>query len=346
MEGSKMTSRKKIIQAVGAGALLALFASSASAALLNSGFENPDASGGDVSGTDGWTTFENVFTNNTAGPGFGPVSHGDNAGTPGAGTQSLKMFGPFTSTGAASGAFQTDNSVVAGQTYELEAWVMNWHGDPFQNLGILQLQFWDGLNGTGTQLGGNIEQFTDPFGTPGFVDLSVAQDGDEVSDWTRMSVSGIAPAGTRSATVYLLHIQTADPCCNGGAIYWDDVSLKALFVPIAIDIKPGSDTNSINVGSAGVIPVAILSTADFDALTVDPTSVSLAGASVKLVGKSDKYLCHQEDVNIDGLIDLVCQVYTAQFMVDEGETTAILEAKTLDGTSLRGEDFIRVVPDN
>ena len=116
--------------------------------------------------------------------------------------------------------------------------------------------------------------------------------------------------------------------------------------PIIIDIKPGSDPNSINLGSAGVIPVAILSTADFDALTVDPASVSLAGASVKLVGKNKKYLCHQEDVNLDGLIDLVCQVYTAQFMVEAGETTAILEAETLDGIVLRGEDNIRLVPYN
>lgn len=115
--------------------------------------------------------------------------------------------------------------------------------------------------------------------------------------------------------------------------------------PIIIDIKPGSETNSINLGSAGVIPVAILSTDDFDALTVDPASVSLAGASVRLAGKSDKYLCHQEDVNLDGLIDLVCQVYTAQLMVDEGDTTAILEAETLDGEKLLGEDFIRIVPE-
>jgi hypothetical protein len=114
--------------------------------------------------------------------------------------------------------------------------------------------------------------------------------------------------------------------------------------PIIIDIKPGSDPNSINLGSAGVIPVAILSTADFDALTVNPASVSLAGASVKLVSKDEKYLCHQKDVNLDGLIDLVCQVYTAQFMVEAGETTAILEAETLDGTKLRGEDNIRLVP--
>ena len=116
-------------------------------------------------------------------------------------------------------------------------------------------------------------------------------------------------------------------------------------IPIAIDIKPGSDPNSINVSSSGVIPVAILSTADFDATTVDRSTVSLAGASVKLVGKSEKELCHYEDVNADGLDDLVCQVYTAQFMVEPGDTTAILEAYDLDGMKLRGEDSIRIVPD-
>jgi hypothetical protein len=128
---------------------------------------------------------------------------------------------------------------------------------------------------------------------------------------------------------------------------FDNMTVTAVPVQtVAIDIKPGSDTNSINLSAAGVVPVAILSADDFDASTIDPTTVSLAGASVKLVGKSDKYLCHQEDVNLDGLIDLVCQVYTAQFMVEEGETSVILEAETFDGTKLRGEDNIRVVPDN
>lgn len=117
-------------------------------------------------------------------------------------------------------------------------------------------------------------------------------------------------------------------------------------MPVTIDIKPGSDPNSINLSSSGVIPVAILSGADFDASTVAPESVSLAGASVKLVGKSDKYLCNLEDVNSDGLLDLVCKIYTAQFMVEEGETTAMLEAETFDGIKLRGEDSIMIVPDN
>ena len=138
-----------------------------------------------------------------------------------------------------------------------------------------------------------------------------------------------------------------------GNLYISDASsiwrVSAISIPavaISIDIKPGSETNSINLSSAGVIPVAIISTNDFDALSVIPETISLSGSSVKMAGKSDKYLCHEEDVNVDGLIDLVCQVYTAQFFVEEGEVTAtaILEAETTDGTNVRGEDYVRIVP--
>lgn len=113
---------------------------------------------------------------------------------------------------------------------------------------------------------------------------------------------------------------------------------------VDIDIMPGSDTNSINLSSAGVIPVAILSSATFDATTVDPDTVSLAGASVKMVGKSDKLLASFEYVNGDGLLDLVCQVLTAEFMIEPGDTTVMLEAVTFSGISIVGVDSIRIVP--
>jgi hypothetical protein len=65
-----------------------------------------------------------------------------------------------------------------------------------------------------------------------------------------------------------------------------------------------------------------------------------------MVGKSGIYLAHEEDVNEDGLIDLVCQVETAQFMIELGESLAVLEAETFDGIHVRGEDTVRIVPDN
>ena len=128
--------------------------------------------------------------------------------------------------------------------------------------------------------------------------------------------------------------------------YLDNMAFQLLIssiMRVSIDIKPGSFPNSINLSSEGVIPVAILSSETFDATTVNPATVSLAGAKVKMAGNSGKYLCHKEDVNRDNIIDLVCQVVTAEFMIEEGESVAILEAETFDGTPIRGEDIVTIV---
>lgn len=112
---------------------------------------------------------------------------------------------------------------------------------------------------------------------------------------------------------------------------------------VLIDIKPGSHPNSINLGSSGVVPVAIFSTPSFDATQVDPESVTLAGAAVRLIGRGSKFACGNEDVNGDGRLDVVCHVETAQFMIEEGATTAVLTGTTFAGQQIRGEDSIRVV---
>ena len=130
-----------------------------------------------------------------------------------------------------------------------------------------------------------------------------------------------------------------------GDVFFDNIELRVAVLEVSIDIKPGSDPNSINLGSSGVIPVAILSSADFDAVAeINPDTISLAGARVKMVGKSNKLLCHAEDVNADALADLVCKVETAEFMIETGESVAVLEADTFGGTPVRGEDSIKIVP--
>ena len=113
---------------------------------------------------------------------------------------------------------------------------------------------------------------------------------------------------------------------------------------VTIDIKPGSYPNSINLNSAGVVLVAILSSSTFDATTVDPASVNLAGARIKLVGKSGRLLSHFEDVNDDHFLDLVCQVVTDQFLIQIGDSIAQLEGMTYGGIKIRGEDSINIVP--
>jgi probable HAF family extracellular repeat protein len=132
---------------------------------------------------------------------------------------------------------------------------------------------------------------------------------------------------------------------NGGlhAVLWNPI---IDYMTVSIDIMPNSDTNRINLSSSGVTPVAILSSDIFDATTIIPETVNLEGARVRMVGKHGKYLCHDEDVDEDGLLDMVCQIYTAQFMLEKGETVAVMEAETFDGTAISGEDTINIVPDD
>jgi len=118
-----------------------------------------------------------------------------------------------------------------------------------------------------------------------------------------------------------------------------------LVLMVDIDIKPGSYPNAINLGSQGLIPVAIFSSEDFDATTVDPDTVELAGADIAVRGKGNKYMAHQEDVDGDGLVDLVVQVGTANLDPDTlQDGWAVLTGETYDGQNIEGEDEITIVP--
>ena len=104
-----------------------------------------------------------------------------------------------------------------------------------------------------------------------------------------------------------------------------------------IDIKPGSDPNSINLKSKGVVPVAVLSTDGFDATTVDPATVTFAGA--------DPLRWTVEDVcPFDGKDDLLFHFKTQELELDETSIKASLTGHTFDGEFIWGEDTVNIVP--
>lgn len=112
---------------------------------------------------------------------------------------------------------------------------------------------------------------------------------------------------------------------------------------MTIDIKPDDPKNIVRASSRRVIPVAIFGSTDLDVTAINPRTIRLNGVDIMLVGKSDKSLCHQTDINDDSYEDLVCDVRIMGFKVDEGEFRIILKAATYSGESLRGEDRIRIV---
>ena len=104
---------------------------------------------------------------------------------------------------------------------------------------------------------------------------------------------------------------------------------------VDIDIKPGSDPNAINVRSRGVIPVATLTTADFDATTVEPEMVQFSGAS--------PVRWAVEDVDSDTDWDMIFHFKTQETGIACGDTEAALTGETFDGQSINGTDSIKTV---
>ena len=119
----------------------------------------------------------------------------------------------------------------------------------------------------------------------------------------------------------------------------DGIILLPLEIPLSIDIKPGSDQNSINLKSKGKIPVAILTTGDFDALLVDPLTVQFGPDAAT----ESHRLWHVKDIDEDGNADLLFHFNTQETGIVCGNTEATLTGETHDGQAISGTDAINTV---
>ncbi|MEV6242993.1 SdrD B-like domain-containing protein [Lentzea sp. NPDC051838] len=107
------------------------------------------------------------------------------------------------------------------------------------------------------------------------------------------------------------------------------------------DVKPRSFPSSINVKKEGLVPVAILSTAEFDAVaSVDRTSLTFGATGLE----QSFVRCGSpgEDVNDDGRADLVCHFDTTKTGLTCGMTTATLMGRTIDGRRFEGQDDVKL----
>jgi hypothetical protein len=125
------------------------------------------------------------------------------------------------------------------------------------------------------------------------------------------------------------------------------VGVVAEVIPVPIDIEPGSDSNPINLKKKGVIPVAILGGPSLGSGAeivdiIDSTTLIFQGAWPKHdLTDPETIADHLEDVNGDGLMDLVIHFVVRNTDLSPGDTIGCLEGLTNAGQSFSGCDSVK-----
>jgi probable HAF family extracellular repeat protein len=194
-----------------------------------------------------------------------------------------------------------------------------------------------------------------PWGT-GHIDHAFLYDNGVMTD-----LNGLAPANSGWELMYATDInnrgqivgygvrdgQFQEVCYEeGGTTYCNRFPIYSAFLlsPIIeaiIDIKPGWDPNTVNPRNRGRIPVAILSTKDFDAPSqVDQNSLTFGSTGNEESLRS----CNRRprDVDGDGLKDVMCYFSIRSTGFQCVDTEGILKGNTVDGMPIEGRDSVTV----
>ena len=116
-------------------------------------------------------------------------------------------------------------------------------------------------------------------------------------------------------------------------------ALSDLTTKVTIDIRPGILQNTIVLGKLRVIPVAILSTPDFDARLIDKSSLTFGRTG----DEGSLIMCIRGvDVNHDRLLDTLCFFRARHAGFQVGDSEGILRGQTRDGIPIEGRDQVKV----
>jgi hypothetical protein len=112
--------------------------------------------------------------------------------------------------------------------------------------------------------------------------------------------------------------------------------------PVTIDIRPGQPAETAIIHrSRARIPVAILSSDNFDAMQVDTSSLTFGHSG----DEQSLEKCHPQgvDVNRDGRRDMVCVFNVKAANFELNDMTGLLKGKTKADTRFQGEGLLKVV---
>ena len=109
-------------------------------------------------------------------------------------------------------------------------------------------------------------------------------------------------------------------------------------VTVAVKVERGA----INTKSHANVPVVIFSSPTLDATKIDPSTLRLAGASVRKK-PHNRFQISISDQNGDGLPDLLAQFRANELHLKRGDRQAVLEGRTFDNRVIHGVASIRIV---
>jgi hypothetical protein len=115
-----------------------------------------------------------------------------------------------------------------------------------------------------------------------------------------------------------------------------------LVMQVSIDVKPGQRGMArINPKSKHEIPVALLSSSEFDVRKVDVTSLTFGRTGDE--ASLDKCFKHMIRVNRDRRRDLVCQFENHLAGFEPSDEEGVLKGKMEDGTPFEGRGMLKVI---
>jgi hypothetical protein len=173
-----------------------------------------------------------------------------------------------------------------------------------------------------------------------------------------VAVPNATPPGDYTCTVTFI---ANDHPEEGAPIGQQTVNIRVVPIPVPLDIRPTSCPNPLNTNLKGVLPVAILGTADLDVTTIDPATLLLEGVAPlrwsyedvatpyqPFLGKPlDPYACNE--YGPDGFMDLVLHfdaqsIVAAIGPVSDGDVLLLmLTGNFYDGRAIAGEDVVKII---
>ena len=109
-------------------------------------------------------------------------------------------------------------------------------------------------------------------------------------------------------------------------------------IHVSVDVKPGDTPTTVEVERGGMIPIAILTTPQFDATTVDTMTIHVGPTGTE----AEVFRAMTEDVNRDGRTDLLMLVRLQEMSVKCGDKVIRVTGKTKSGADIEGSESVIV----